>query len=191
MARRSKYIDHQSGVSARFEHRQLSHDGRQRPASRGGAGRTAGRAADQRPGASVLSALGKLELDMMSSHQMSDRQVLEAIMAEAVRDVFAEYVDRHGLEEIAEIFSRGIKIEVGDMLPSAPYAERLKRVPPVWDKAFEVNAAEDRGRAGLVCGVRAGRPVQCRQDLPLATARTHRVRAVNVCANDRHRTETR
>jgi magnesium chelatase subunit I len=31
----SKYIDQQSGVSARFQHRQLPHDGRQRPAARG------------------------------------------------------------------------------------------------------------------------------------------------------------
>ena len=30
------------------------------------------------------SSLGKLELDMMSSHQMSERQVLDAIVAEAV-----------------------------------------------------------------------------------------------------------
>ena len=37
------------------EHRQLSHDGRQRAAARRRAGRTAGRAADQRPGASVLA----------------------------------------------------------------------------------------------------------------------------------------
>ena len=44
---------------------------------------------------------------MMSSHQMSERQVLDAIIAEAVRDVFAEYVDRHGLAEIAEISRMG------------------------------------------------------------------------------------
>ena len=94
---------------------------------------------------------------MMSSHQMSDRQVLEAIIAEAIRDVFAEYVERHGLEQIAEIFSRGVKIEVGDLLPSAQYAERLKRVPPAWEKAFEVNASSDPAvRASCVEFVLAG-----------------------------------
>jgi phage tail protein X len=90
------------------------------------------------------SSLGKLELDLMGSHQMSERQVLDAIVAEAIRIVFEEYVDKHGLAEIAEIFAKGVKIEVGDMLPSSHYAERLKRVPPVWDKAFEVNASETR-----------------------------------------------
>ena len=103
------------------------------------------------------SSLGKLELDMMSSHQMSERQVLDAVTAQAIRTVFEEYVDKHGLEEIAQIFGRGVKIEVGDLLPSSAYAERLKRVPPVWDTAFEVNASADPAvRASCVEFVLAG-----------------------------------
>ena len=157
VARRSKYIDQQSGVSTRFSianYRAMVASARQRGAVLG-----------ERPsvprisdlGHLYSSSLGKLELDMMSSHQMSDRQVLESIMAEAIRDVFAEYVERHGLDEIAEIFSRGVKIEVGDLLPSAQYAERLKRVPPAWEKAFEVNASSDPAvRASCVEFVLAG-----------------------------------
>ena len=88
---------------------------------------------------------------------MSERQVLDAILAEAVKQVFEEYVDKIGLSEIGEVFGKGVKIEVGDMLPSAHYAERLKRVPPVWDKAFEVNAAADPAvRASCVEFVLAG-----------------------------------
>src|SRR5207248_5030259 len=89
------------------------------------------------------SSLGKLELDMRGSHQMSERQLLEAILAEAIKDVFEEYVDKHGLGEIVDVFGKGVKIEVGDMLPSRQYAERLKRVPKAWEKAFEVNASEN------------------------------------------------
>jgi magnesium chelatase subunit I len=103
------------------------------------------------------SALGKLELDMMGSSQMSERQVLEAITAEATGTVFEEYVDKHGLDEIADIFAKGVKIEVGDMLPSSAYAERLKRVPKAWEKAFEVNAGESEAmRASCVEFVLAG-----------------------------------
>ncbi len=156
-ARRSKYIDQQSGVSARLSianYRTMVASARHRAAVLG-----------ERPavprisdlGHLTASSLGKLELDMMSSHQMSERQVLEAIIAEAIREVFCEYVEKHGLEEIAEIFSRGVKIEVGDMLPSSQYAERLKRVPPVWEKAFEVNASSDSAvRASCVEFVLAG-----------------------------------
>jgi magnesium chelatase subunit I len=156
-ARRSKYVDHQSGVSARLSianYRTMVASARQRAAVLG-----------ERPavprisdlGHLYASSLGKLELDMMGSHQMSERQVLDAVLADAIATVFKEYVDKHGLAEIAEIFSRGVKIEVGDMLPSSHYAALIKRVPPVWDKAFEVNASENEAvRASCVEFVLAG-----------------------------------
>jgi magnesium chelatase subunit I len=156
-ARKSKYIDHQSGVSARFSianYRTMIASARQRGALLG-----------ERPavprmsdlGHLYSSSLGKLELDLMGSHQLSERQVLDALVAEAAKNVFEEYIDQHGLEEIAHIFSRGVKIEVGDLLPSGEYAKRLQRVPPAWDKAFEVNASGDAAvRASCVEFVLAG-----------------------------------
>lgn len=156
-ARKSKYIDHQSGVSARFSianYRTMVASARQR-----------GIVLREEPvvprisdlGHLYASSLGKLELDLMGSHQMSERQVLDAVVAEAIRIVFEEYVDKHGLAEISEMFGRGVKLEVGDMLPSTKYAELLKRVPPVWDKAFEVNASESPAvRASCVEFVLAG-----------------------------------
>ena len=156
-ARKSKYIDQQSGVSARFSianYRLMIASARRRAIL-----------LRERPAVPRISdlahlaasSLGKLELDLMGSHQMSERQVLQALIAEAIRIVFEEYVDRHGLEDIAEIFRRGIKIEVGDLLPSSEYAARLKRVPPAWDKAFEVNASDDAAvRAACIEFVLAG-----------------------------------
>ncbi len=157
VARASKHVDHQSGVSARFSianYRTMVANARRRAIALG-----------EKPAVPRISdlahfhssAIGKLELDMMGSHQMTEPQVLSAILAEAVKDVFEEYVDKHGLSEIAEIFAKGVKIEVGDMLPSSHYADRLKRVPPVWDKAFEINAAADpASRASCVEFVLAG-----------------------------------
>jgi len=157
VARASKYIDHQSGVSARFSianYRTMIASARQRGA-RLGEKPAVPRISDL--GHLYSSSLGKLELDLMGSHQMSERQVLDSLVAEAIRNVFEEYVDRHGLEEISQIFSEGVKIEVGDMLPSATYAELLKRVPPAWEKAFEVNASSDPAvRASCVEFVLAG-----------------------------------
>ncbi len=103
------------------------------------------------------SSLGKLELDLMGTHQMSERQVLDAVLAEAIQVVFSEYVEEHGLAEIAEIFRSGVRVEVGDMLPSSDYADRLQNVPPAWDLAFEVNASENEAvRASCVEFVLAG-----------------------------------
>jgi magnesium chelatase subunit I len=156
-ARRSKYIDQQSGVSARLSlanYRTMVASARQRAAVLGEQPAVP-RISDL--GHLYASSLGKLELDMMGSHQMSERQVLDAVLADAIATVFKEYVDKHGLAEIAEIFSRGVKIEVGDMLPSSHYAALIKRVPPVWDKAFEVNASENEAvRASCVEFVLAG-----------------------------------
>jgi magnesium chelatase subunit I len=156
-ARRSKYVDQQSGVSARLSlanYRTMVASARQRAAVLGEQPAVP-RISDL--GHLYASSLGKLELDMMGSHQMSERQVLDAVLADAIATVFKEYVDRHGLAEIAEIFSRGVKIEVGDMLPSSHYAALIKRVPPVWDKAFEVNASDSEAvRASCVEFVLAG-----------------------------------
>ena len=156
-ARKSKYVDHNSGVSARFSianYRTMVASARQRGVRLG-----------EKPAVPRISdlahchasSLGKLELDMMGSHQMTERQVLEAIQAEAIKKVFDEYVDRHGLEEIVDVFSKGVKIEVGDMLPSAQYAERLRQVPRAWEKAFEVNpSASAAVRASCMEFVLAG-----------------------------------
>jgi len=79
------------------------------------------------------------------------------VQVEAVKTVFDEYADQHGLAEIGEIFGKGVKIEVGDMLPSSAYADRLQRVPPAWEKAFEINPSDDPAmRASCVEFVLAG-----------------------------------
>lgn len=156
-ARKSKYVDHASGVSARFSianYRTMVASARHRGVVLGEKPAVP-RVSDL--GHLPTSSLGKLELDLMGTHQMSERQVLEAVVAEAIGVVFDEYVDKHGLEEIAEVFGKGVKIEVGDLLPSAEYARRLKRVPKAWDKAFEVNVGEsDAMRASCVEFVLAG-----------------------------------
>lgn len=157
VARNSKYVDHASGVSARFSianYRVMVASARRR-----------GIALREKPTVPRISdlahfhatATGKVELDLMSSHQLSEAQALDAIFAEAIRNVFKEYVQEHGIVQIAEIFAKGVKIEVGDMLPSSHYEKLLKRVPPVWDKAFEVNASNEPAvRASCVEFVLAG-----------------------------------
>jgi magnesium chelatase subunit I len=83
--------------------------------------------------------------------------VLDAVIAEAIATVFEEYVEAHGLDEIAKVFAKGVKIEVGDMLPSAAYERVVEDVPAVWEKAFEVNASQDPAvRASCIEFVLAG-----------------------------------
>ena len=156
-ARTSPYIDHESGVSARFatgNWRAMVASARRRGIRHG-----------EQPAVPRIcdlahlrgTAMGKMELDLMGAHQLTESQVLDVIIAEAIAAVFNEYVDTHGLEEISEIFGTGVRIEVGDLLPSSDYASRLERVPPMWEKAFEVNAAtDDAVRASCIEFVLAG-----------------------------------
>jgi magnesium chelatase subunit I len=157
VARKSKYVDHASGVSARFSIANFK--------VMAASARRRGIVLGERPAVARITDLahfhaaasGKLELDLMSSHQLTEAQALDAIFAEAIKSVFKEYVQEHGLAEIGEIFAKGVKIEVGDMLPSSHYAAMLKRVPPVWEKAFEVNSSSEAGvRASCVEFVLAG-----------------------------------
>jgi magnesium chelatase subunit I len=156
-ARKSKYIDQQSGVSARFSianYETMVASARQRGV-RLGERPAVPRISDL--GHLYASSLGKLELDLMGSHQMTERQVLDAVIAEAIATVFEEYVEAHGLDEIAKVFAKGVKIEVGDMLPSAAYERVVEDVPAVWEKAFEVNASQDPAvRASCIEFVLAG-----------------------------------
>ena len=157
VARGSRFVDHASGVSARFaiaNFRTMVANARRRGIAHG-----------ERPAVPRVSdlahlkasALGKLELDLMGSHQMTEAQAIDAIVAEAIASVFGEYVDAHGLGEIAEVFAKGTRVEVGDMLPSAHYERALRSVPEAWTKAFEVNPSENAAvRASCVEFVLAG-----------------------------------
>lgn len=156
-ARRSKYVDQHSGVSARFStanFRTMVASARHRGVLLG-----------ERPavprisdlGHIYASSLGKLELDLMGTHQVSERQVLDAVTASAIKGVFEEYVSAHGLEAITSVFAKGVKIEVGDLVPSGKYASLVRRVPEIWNKAFEVNASNDEAvRASCVEFILAG-----------------------------------
>ncbi|MEY3023121.1 MAG: hypothetical protein RIS86_2319 [Planctomycetota bacterium] len=150
-ARRSRLVDQASGVSARFaiaNFRTMVANARRRAISLG-----------EQPAVPRISdlahlkasALGKLELDLMGSHQMTEAQAIDAIVAEAVGKVFEEFVDAHGLSGIVEVFREGVRVEVGDMLPSSAYEAALRAAPEAWDKAFEVNASSDPAVRASCC----------------------------------------
>ncbi len=156
-ARKSKYVDQASGVSARFSlsnYRTMIASARHRAIL---LGETLAVPRISDLGHLFTSSLGKLEVDLMGSHQMTERKILESLVASAIKSVFEQYATEFGIHEIAEMFNKGVRIEVGDLLPSASYAERLKHVPPAWEAAFEVNAADNPSvRASCVEFVLAG-----------------------------------
>jgi magnesium chelatase subunit I len=155
--RKSKWVDQSSGVSARFSlanYRTMVASARHRAVVLGES-LAVPRISDL--GHLATSSLGKLELDLMGSHQMTEKQVLEALVAAAIESVFKQYVEEHGLNAIADHFAKGAKVEVGDMLPSERYADVMRDIPAIWEKAFEINAGQHPAlRASCVEFVLAG-----------------------------------
>src|SRR5262249_24069252 len=103
-AGKSKYVDQSPGVSARFSianYRTMVASARQRGV-RLGERPAVPRVSDL--GHLYSSSLGKVELDMMGSQQMSERQVLEAVLAEAIKTGFEEDVERAGVGGIGQAF---------------------------------------------------------------------------------------
>ena len=92
-------------------------------------------------------------------------------MAEAIKTVFEEYVDKHGLDEIAEVFGKGVKIEVGDMLPSSALRRAAEARAEGVGEGVRGQRRRERGGAGVVRRVRAGRAVRQRPHLAVAEAR--------------------
>ena len=121
-ARKSRFVDHASGVSARFSAsnwRTMVASARRRAIQLG-----------EKPAVPRISDLahlassgaGKLELDLMGSHQMTERQVIDALVTEAVGAVFQEYVDQHGMEAIAE--------KMGGLEPGSKMKGKVMRIEP-------------------------------------------------------------
>ena len=107
--RKSKYVDQQSGVSRPLQHRQLSHDGRPAPGSAAcgwAKSRAVPRISDL--GHLYSSSLGKLELDMMGSHQMSRAAGARSDAWPRRSGSFSRNTsNKHGLDEIADDLRQG------------------------------------------------------------------------------------
>ena len=127
------------------------------------------------------SSLGKLELDMMGSHQMSERQVLDADhrRGDSQRLRRIRRSPRPG-QRSAEIFSRGVKIEVGDLLPSQQLCRPIEARAPGLGQSLRGQRIERRRPCGLLasssCWPGCTPPTASRA---FAAARTDRVRNSN------------
>ena len=116
------------------------------------------------------SSLGKLELDMMGSHQMSEKQVLEAILAEAIGTVFEEYVDKHGLDEIARRLRQGREDRGRRHAAVVAICRAAEARAEGLGQGVRGQPERERSGAGVVRGVRAGGAVRQRSDLAVAEA---------------------
>src|SRR5262245_17551754 len=83
------------------------------------------------------SSRGKLELTMTEDDGQEDKLV-ERIVGEAVKNVFAQYFDPKEFRAAVDYFEGGKGIEIGDTLPVREVLARVDRVPQLRKKADEL-----------------------------------------------------
>jgi magnesium chelatase subunit I len=76
------------------------------------------------------STRGKIELTLSEDDGQEDR-VIGKLVGEAIKNVFAQYVDVKSLRPLVEWFEGGKSFVVGDKVPSSEYARRINENPPL------------------------------------------------------------
>lgn len=80
----------------------------------------------------LASSRGKIELTMAEDDGSEDR-VLERLLGEAVKSVFASYFDAKKFRSLVEWFEAGHSLETGDMMPSREYGQKTANIPVLKD----------------------------------------------------------
>jgi magnesium chelatase subunit I len=136
LARASSHVNQQSGVSVRMSIANLENvvSNAERRALLNGEKWIIPRVSDlQHLGP---SARGKLELTMSEDDGQEDKLV-ERMVAEAVKNIFAAHFDPKDFRPIVEYFEGGKGIEVGDTLAVKAVLDRVDKVPQLRKKAEE------------------------------------------------------
>jgi magnesium chelatase subunit I len=128
LARRSPDVSQRSGVSVRVSIANLETVSASavKRAVRLGEKQAAPRISDLP--ALVASTAGKVELETLSD-EMPEERVVDRLLARAIHNVFARYLDVNDLDEIVEAFEAGLVLETGDLVRSADYVRWLRETP--------------------------------------------------------------
>ncbi len=137
LARSSPHVNQQSGVSVRMSIANLENvvSNAERRALANGERWAVPRVGDLAHVAP--SARGKLELTMAEDDGHEDK-LIGRIVAEAVKNVFAEHFDPKDFRQAVDFFEGGKSIEVGDGLTAKELLARLDRVPQLRKRADDL-----------------------------------------------------
>lgn len=140
LARTSSHVNQQSGVSVRMSIANLENvvSNAERRALINGEPWIVPRVADLAHAAP--SARGKLELTMTEDEGQEDL-LIHRIIAEAVKNVFADHFNPKDFRATVEHFESGNGVELGDLLPVRDLLDRIEKVPHLYKRAEELARA--------------------------------------------------
>jgi magnesium chelatase subunit I len=138
LARTSPHINQQSGVSVRASIANAENmvSNAERRAISLGEAKVVPRASDLAN--LTASCRGKIEL-MLAEDEAAEDQLVQALVGEAVKNVFEDYLDLDPLEPIIEQFKGGsFTIEIGDEVSSPEVVANGQKVKPLSKAAAEL-----------------------------------------------------
>jgi magnesium chelatase subunit I len=137
LARSSPHVNQQSGVSVRMSIANLENvvSNAERRALVHEESTIVPRVSDL--GFTAASSRGKLELTMSEDEGHEDK-LIQRIMAEAVKNIFAHHFDVREFRPMVDFFEGGQTLEIGDMMPAKAVLERIARVPGLRKKAEDI-----------------------------------------------------
>ncbi len=139
LARSSPHVNQQSGVSVRMSIANLENvvSNAERRALINKESHVVPRVGDL--AYALASSRGKLELTMTEEEGHEDK-VIQRIIDEAVKNVFAMHFDVREFRPLVDFFEAGQTIETGDVTPSKTLLERIAKAPGLRKRAEEVAA---------------------------------------------------
>jgi magnesium chelatase subunit I len=137
LARSSSHVNQQSGVSVRMSIANLENvvSNAERRALIHGERWVVPRITDLAQ--VVPSSRGKLELTMTEDDGQEDK-LIDRIVAEAVKNVFAQYLDAKDFRATVDYFETGKGVEIGDGLPTSEVLSRIERIPLLRKRSEEL-----------------------------------------------------
>jgi magnesium chelatase subunit I len=140
LARRSTEISQRSGVSVRVSIANYENvlSNAQKRAIRLGERRVAPRVSDLI--AVTASTAGKIELE--TAGDIAEDKVLGKLVQKAVLNVFNRSFGSSELDEVVKAFQSGLKVEVGDAMPSQDYVRQAGEVRPLHVAVKKLRASE-------------------------------------------------
>ena len=144
LARKSPHINQQSGVSVRTSIAccETMISNAERRAIALGETRVVPRISDLAPMAA--SCRGKIEL-MMAEDEGAEDKLITALFGEAVKNVFAEYMEPDDLDAVVEQFRGGkTDLQTGDDVPADKLVGQLARIESLAKAATELCGKTDR-----------------------------------------------
>ena len=148
LARKASEINQRSGVSVRVSIANYENvlSNAQKRAIRLGEKRVVPRVSDLI--AVAASTSGKIELETIGD--AADDKVLAKLVQKAVLNVFNRQFAGPELEEVVKAFQAGLRVEVGDTMPSGEYIRQTGEVRPLHGAIKKLGAADPAESAAAV-----------------------------------------